>query len=155
MGGRTVGGAAILIGAGLSVAIAGSPLSPNDIKTMFGTGRPFSAVTATGKSMSVTLRPNGSATAIAEGEKTGDSGTWRVSEKGYCSQWVGGREHCYTVEPNGNRFAVISTSGKLAAYWTLPRRALAKPIPDAAATLGKPAGDTTSVPPSGGGQRRP
>jgi len=44
---------------------------------------------------------------------------WRVDDKGYCSKWAGGSEHCYTIEKNGNRYSVIDGAGKVVSHWTL------------------------------------
>jgi hypothetical protein len=51
-------------------------------------------------------------------DKSTNSGTWRVSETGFCSKWGTKPEHCYTVQQNGKSFDVLNGSGTVIAHWT-------------------------------------
>ena len=94
-------------------------LSPDEIKTTFATGKPFSAVSASGKTFKMTFKDDGSALMLAKGAKKGQAGKWRVSDKGYCTTWGKSSEHCYTVEKGAKQYDVLDGSGKLVAHWTL------------------------------------
>jgi hypothetical protein len=113
---------AILLAAAVAPALAAAiVLSPAEIKASFGTGKPFTAASTTGsKTYSFTLKPDGTAMRTAKGSTAITSGTWRVSEKGYCSKWGSGTESCYTIEKDGKSFTVRDTSGKSVSRWTLP-----------------------------------
>lgn len=113
--------AAIIVAAGtVSATAATNPLSPSEIQATFGTGKPFSAVSASGgTAYRFTFNTDGSAVAVREGQNTVANGRWRVSNDGYCWQWGSGAEHCYTVDKNGDQFDVRDASGALIAYFSL------------------------------------
>ncbi len=119
--------AAIVMAAGTASAVAaGSPLSPSAIKSTFGTGNTFSAVSASGRSAYwFTFNTDGSAVAVPKGQKTGAHGTWRLSSNGYCSKWGNGAEQCYTIDKNGKQFDVHATSGTVIAHFDLSTPAAA------------------------------
>jgi uncharacterized protein with FMN-binding domain len=126
--------AAIILMAGAASATAASgPLSPKEIQSTFGTGKPFSATSASGRSTYwFTFNSDGSALAVPKGRTTGASGAWRVSSDGYCSTWNGGSEHCYTIDKNGSKFDVRDPSGNLVANFALetpPAAGAAGPAP--------------------------
>ncbi len=114
--------AAMMLAAGTASAVAAtSILSPSEIKATFGTGKPFSAVSASGQSAYwFTFYGDGHASAVPKGRQRGTSGHWRVSSRGYCTQWARSTEHCYTVEKRGRSFEVRNASGNLVARWTAP-----------------------------------
>ncbi len=113
--------AAIILAAGTASAMAaGSALSPSQIKSTFGTGKPFSAVSASGRAAFwFTFNADGSAVAMPKGGKTGAHGKWRLSKNGYCSAWGAGSEHCYTIDKNGSQFEVHAPGGPLVAHFAL------------------------------------
>ena len=113
--------AAIILAAGTASAMAASgALSPSQIQSTFGTGKPFSAVSASGRSAYwFTFKADGGAAAVPKGQKTGATGKWRLSSDGYCSTWGAGAEHCYTVDKNGSQFDVHDTAGALIAHFAL------------------------------------
>lgn len=112
---------AILLAAGTVSALAATAqLSPNQIKSTFGTGKAFSATSASGTSTYwFTFNGDGSAQAVPKGRTTGASGHWRVSNDGYCSKWGTGPEHCYTVDKNGSQFDVHDKAGRVIAHFAL------------------------------------
>ena len=93
-------------------------LTPDQIKTIFGTGKPFAATSASGiKTYTFTFNPDGSALEVQKGNK-GISGKWRVSDKGYCTTWGAGSEHCYTVNKGSKNYEVRDLGGNLISTWT-------------------------------------
>jgi hypothetical protein len=97
------------------------PLSPKEIKSDFGTGKPFKGVTVPGgESYLLTLKANGTAKmTMATGTQATEDGKWRVSTDGYCSSWGKAPEHCYQIKKNGKTFDVLSASHRVIAHWTL------------------------------------
>jgi len=104
---------------------AADKVSPDDIKKIFGTGKPFTAQAPSGSTLTLTLSPDGSAKAASKGKKKGETGTWRVSDSGYCSTWGKGSEKCYTIQKNGDKYDVVNAHGAVVAHWkargALPR----------------------------------
>ncbi len=113
--------AAIIVAAGtVSATAATNPLSPSEIRATFGTGKPFSAVSASGGTQySFTFNTDGSALAVRKGQNAAARGRWRLSSDGYCWQWGTGPEYCYTVQKNGDQFAVHDPNGAVVAYFSL------------------------------------
>ena len=100
-----------------SLAAANATLSPDEIKAAFGTGKPFTATSASGtKIFSFTFNPDGTALEVQKGNK-GISGKWRVSSNGYCTTWGTGVEHCYTVDKGPKGYEVRDPKGTLVANW--------------------------------------
>ena len=94
-------------------------LSPPEIKAAFGTVKPFTATSSSGKSYTFVLKVDGTATQTPKGSNAVTTGIWRVNDKGYCSKWGTAVEHCYTVERNGDKFDVRDSTGKAISRWTL------------------------------------
>ncbi len=113
--------AAIIVAAGAAstTALAAS-LSPNEIQTTFGSGKPFSAESASGRTAYwFTFNADGSALAVRKGQNGSARGNWRLWRDGYCSQWGNGSEHCYTIDKNGGQFDVRDSAGNLVAHFAL------------------------------------
>ena len=104
-----------------ATAPAATPLLPKDIQAKFGTGKPFHGVAASGgASFTMVFKADGTAEMDAVKGKKTTTGTWRLSDKGYCSKWgKTGTEHCYTVEQNGKAFDVMDGDHKVIAHWTI------------------------------------
>jgi hypothetical protein len=98
---------------------AADKVLPNDIKKIFGTGKPFTAQASSGSTLTLTLTPDGSAKASSKGKKKGETGTWRVFS-GYCSTWGKGSEKCYTIQKNGGKYDVVNAHGAVVAHWKAP-----------------------------------
>src|SRR6187200_2547587 len=104
---RTVIGIVITLGA-LSPALAAEFLTPDEIKSTFATGDPFTATSAGGTAKTITLNPDGTSTVKSKGKKkAAESGKWRLSADGYCSTWGKGSENCYLVKADGKKFDVL------------------------------------------------
>lgn len=82
-------------------------------------GKELTGTTAAGAKASMRLEPDGKAT-ISAGN-TIDSGTWRISESGYCTTWKtirAGQERCFTVVRTGSTFKVMNPDGSLSGQFT-------------------------------------
>lgn len=98
-----------------------APLTPDQIKALFGTGKPFIATSVSGtKIYSFTFNPDGTALELQKGAKKGVSGKWRVDDKGYCTTWGAGTEHCYTVDKGPKSYEVRDAGGDLISNWKPP-----------------------------------
>ncbi len=96
-------------------------LTPDQIKTIFGIGKPFTAVSASGtKIYSFTFNPDGTALEVAKGATKGVTGKWRVDDKGYCTAWGKGTEHCYVVDKGAKGYEVRDAGGNLISTWKAP-----------------------------------
>jgi hypothetical protein len=100
-------------------AFAAAKLSPADIQSTFGTRVAFTASNVGGKTYTMVLRADGTATRTVKGSKTAEIGTWRASDAGYCSKWGKGSEHCYSIAKNGARYDVLNSANKIIAHWTI------------------------------------
>jgi len=103
-----------------ALAAVDEKLKPSDIQAIFAVGKPFTATAPSGKIVTITLNPDGSATVAAKGKKKGTKGKWRVSDNGYCSIWGKGVENCYTIRKAGKRYEVVNQHGILVANWNAP-----------------------------------
>ncbi len=77
-------------------------------------GKTVTGTTATGASVVLMLQNDGTASVTAG--KIVDSGTWRLSENGYCATWKiirAGTERCFTVRKDGSKLVVINPDGSL------------------------------------------
>lgn len=110
--------AGLLVAGIVAASAAASALTPDEIKSTFGTGKPFTAVSTSGQAYTFTLKPDGTAIQVPKGKKSGSNGTWRVSDTGYCSKWGSGAEHCYTIEKNGTKYTVLDAGRHVISNWT-------------------------------------
>jgi hypothetical protein len=81
-------------------------------KTMVGV---IGSGPAAGKPLEFTMNADG--TAVLSGAAS-DTGSWRLSELGYCASWKkirNGQERCFTVHRLGADFQVINPDGSLSA----------------------------------------
>ena len=95
-------------------------LAPADIGATFMTGKPFEATANTGKIIVITFKADGSALAVPKGEKKGNKGKWRLSDKGYCTTWGKSPEHCYAVRLTGSSYEVLNEANIIVAHWAKP-----------------------------------
>ena len=81
-------------------------------RTLIGT-------TANGARATLRLQPDGTAS-LAAGS-TSDTGSWRLSEQGYCTTWKNiraGQERCFTVRRVGAKMTVFNPDGSLSGQFT-------------------------------------
>ena len=75
-------------------------------------GKTLSGRLPSGGPVSMQLRPDGSGKVVVAAIPY--PGTWRLSETGYCTSWVGirsGQERCFTVRRSGTEFIVLNPDG--------------------------------------------
>ncbi|MCW5658471.1 MAG: hypothetical protein KIT60_12270 [Burkholderiaceae bacterium] len=81
-------------------------------------GKDLSGTTTSGAKASMRLEPDGKASVSAG--STSDTGTWRLSENGYCTTWKtirSGQERCFTVIRAGASFRVMNPDGSLSGQF--------------------------------------
>lgn len=83
------------------------------------TGKTLVGTTVNGAPTSMAFGADGNAQLSAG--NTRDSGTWRVSEQGYCTTWKtirAGQERCFTVRRVGGRMVVYNPDGSVSGQFT-------------------------------------
>jgi len=81
-------------------------------------GKELVGTTASGANVTMRMEPDGKASLTAG--NTSDSGTWRISDTGYCTTWKtirAGQERCFTVARAGNAFKVMNPDGSLSGQF--------------------------------------
>ena len=92
-----------------------SPMSPDEIKQAWVDKKVF-ARSPSGGFFDSFHRANGSAD--VQGAGWSDSGTWRLSDNGYCTTWKkirAGAERCFTVVRKGSSLVVLNPDLSVAA----------------------------------------
>ena len=108
-----------LILAGVTVAFSASRLAPNEVKTTFFDGKPFTASTPSGVKFKMVFSADGkvvrepAGTAGAKGE-----GTWKLDQEGFCTTWKGQKPNCFVVISAGANKWSIMKSSTLMAVWS-------------------------------------
>jgi hypothetical protein len=102
---------------GASIAYAGEPMAPSDIKATFFNGQPFTAASPSGTKFTMTFTPDGKMTrqALAQSGKT-NVGIWKLNAKGFCTSWEHAGSNCFTVVPSDdNKWLVQRTATTITA----------------------------------------
>ena len=101
---------------GMTASVAqDSLMTPNEIKAAWVDKKVFSR-SPTGGLFDFFLFSNGSAEVA--GSSWHDSGTWRLSDNGYCTTWKkirAGVERCFTVVKKGSTVVVFNPDNSVAA----------------------------------------
>jgi hypothetical protein len=85
---------------GTGAAPAADAMAPRDIQSTFFNGEPFTATSPSGTKFKMTFMPDGKVTREPiELSGTKDSGTWKLSAKGFCTTWTRSRPNCFTIIP--------------------------------------------------------
>ena len=82
-------------------------------------GKELIGTTASGAKAWLRLESGGVASVTAG--TTSDTGTWRLSDTGYCTTWKTirpGQERCFTVTRSGSTFRVNNPDGSLSGFFT-------------------------------------
>lgn len=93
------------------------PVSAKEIQDTW-VGKELTGTTANGAKATMRLEPDGRASVSAG--NTSDTGTWRMSEGGYCTTWKtirAGQERCFTVVRAGAAFKVMNPDGSLSGQF--------------------------------------
>jgi hypothetical protein len=115
--------AALCTALSASIAIAGSPMAPNDIQATFFNGQPFTATALTGAKFKMAFTPDRKMTRESLGQSSKKStGTWKLNAKGFCTSWEHAKSNCFTVVPTGeNKWSVqkiATTISVSVAVWS-------------------------------------
>ena len=89
----------------------GQSVTPKEIQDAW-VGKSLIGKTAGGAPATLKLQPDGTASVSAG--STNDTGTWRLSEQGYCTTWKNirsGQERCFTVTRAGTTMKVFNPDG--------------------------------------------
>ena len=100
-----------------STALAGQPMTPDDIKVTFFNGQPFTAASPSGTKFTMTFTPDGKMTrqTLAKSGKT-NVGIWKLNAKGFCTSWEHAGSNCFTLIPSGeNKWLVQKTGTTISA----------------------------------------
>jgi hypothetical protein len=97
---------------GASVAFAGQPMAPSDIKATFFNGRPFNAASPSGTKFTMTFTPDGKMTRqpLIQSGKT-NVGIWKLNASGFCTSWEHAGSNCFTIVPSGENKWLVQKAG--------------------------------------------
>jgi hypothetical protein len=115
----SISGAVALILAGATVVFAATKLAPNEVKTTFFDGMPFTASSPSGVKFKMVFTGDGKmmrepvGSAGAKGE-----GTWKLDQEGFCTTWKGQKPNCFVVIAAGANKWSIMKSSTLMAVWS-------------------------------------
>jgi hypothetical protein len=102
----------------LPAAAQEQPVTPKEIRETW-IDKTLSGANANGTP--VTMRFQNDGTASLSAGRTSDTGTWRVSETGYCTTWKtirAGEERCFTARREGSKVTVSNPDGSVSGYFT-------------------------------------
>ena len=112
--------AAILFSAG--AALAGEPMAPDEIKSAFFTGQPFTAVSLSGAKFKMIFTPDGGTTCQSLTIRHCERRHRKLSAKGFCTAWNKAKPNCFTIIPSGeNKWSVqkiATTIATTVAVWS-------------------------------------
>jgi hypothetical protein len=92
-------------------------LAPADIQSTFFDGKPFTATTPSNLKFKMTFTADGKMKRHPIGTGNRGEGTWKLSEKGFCTAWKGGKDSCFTVAAAGdNKWSVLKGSTVMATW---------------------------------------
>ncbi|MBK7079552.1 MAG: hypothetical protein IPN24_07170 [Betaproteobacteria bacterium] len=94
------------------------PVTPKEIQETW-VGKTLSGTNASGGPVTMKMQADGSAS-VAAGS-TSDTGSWRLSDQGYCTTWKtirAGQERCFTARRAGTRVTVLNPDGSVSGYFT-------------------------------------
>jgi hypothetical protein len=92
-------------------------MTPKEIRDQW-VGKSLVGTSANGAKVTLMLRSNGGAELSGAAN---DSGTWRVSENGYCTTWKkirAGQERCFTARRSGTNIMVLNPDGSVSGTFT-------------------------------------
>jgi hypothetical protein len=94
-------------------------LSPNEIKSTFFTGEPFTSATPSNIKFKMVFTADGKMTREPVA-KVGDKGegTWKLSKDGFCTTWKGSKANCFRITEAGEKKWSVLKGTTVAATWT-------------------------------------
>jgi hypothetical protein len=108
----------LVLAAPVFAAPPATKLTPDDIKTTFFNGQPFTAATNSNVKFKMTFTADGKMTRVsANGGGARGEGTWTLSKDGFCTTWKGAGANCFTVVNDGaNKWSVLKGSTIMATW---------------------------------------
>lgn len=107
---------AVLVLAAAPIVAFGQTFGPKDIQEAW-VGKTLTGATGAGRSFLMKFSPDG--TIEISGDAANDTGTWRLTDSGYCATWKkirAGAERCFTtVRQTNGEFKVSNPDGSVAA----------------------------------------
>lgn len=101
----------------IPVGAQAQAVGPQEIQQTW-VGKPLSGSTGSGRGFTMTLAADG--VISISGEAANDTGTWRLSEAGYCTTWKtirAGQERCFMVRRLGNGdMTVFNPDGSVSGH---------------------------------------
>ena len=111
------GSAISFLVAASAFAAPAAKLSPDEIKSTFFNGQPFTASTPSNVKFKMTFTADGKIKRQPIGSGSRGEGTWKLSKDGFCRTWKGAKEECFTVVGAGaNQWSVIKGSAIMATW---------------------------------------
>jgi hypothetical protein len=98
--------------------VLAAPLKPDEIKSTFFNGQPFTASTPKNIQYKMVFTADGKVTREPLGKAgvKGD-GTWKTSKDGFCTAWKGSAANCFQLVPGNNAWSVMKGKETIAT-WT-------------------------------------
>ncbi|MBP7566044.1 MAG: hypothetical protein KA795_08555 [Burkholderiaceae bacterium] len=109
----------IALCASMSTQAQDGPVTAKEIQDTWVGKELTGTIPSSGAPVQVRLDADGKA--YMHAGRTNDTGTWRLSENGYCTTWVRtrpGQERCFTVVRAGTTFNVLNPDGSLSGQFT-------------------------------------
>jgi hypothetical protein len=99
-------------------AASAAALKPDEIKSAFFTGQPFTAATPENIKYTMVFTGDGKVTREPLG-KAGvkGEGTWKLSKDGFCTTWKGSSANCFRLIFGESKWSVMK-GAKTVATWT-------------------------------------
>jgi hypothetical protein len=101
----------LLLGAAAVASAQSDTLSGTEIQQLW-VGKEVIGRAPNGSRVIMTMSADGTARLLIGSQP--DSGSWRLSETGYCATWKGlrgGQEACFTVKREGEKFHIYRADG--------------------------------------------
>ena len=93
-------------------------MAPNEIKSTFFNGEPFTASTPSNVKFKMVFTPDGKVTREPVGKSgTKGDGTWKLNNDGFCTSWKGNQPSCFVVLTGDSKWSVMKGTTVI-AVWT-------------------------------------
>ncbi len=116
-----LGAAAVLVTGVAAGAAPAAPavVAPADIQATFFTGTPFTAATPSNTKFKMVFTADGKTTRtpVAKGGAKG-SGTWKLSNDGFCTTWGKASENCFRLMTAGDNKWSVMKGNSVVATWS-------------------------------------
>ena len=98
---------------------ASAKVRPDEIKTQFFNGEPFTAATPAGVKVKMTYTADGKMTREPAGKGGAKSeGTWALNKDGFCTTWKGSKQNCDKLFAKDEKTWSVTGGGSTLATWS-------------------------------------